>query len=443
LLLTILLIGFCLCQAQSQEYPGVVGTIGLDFLNKIKDSYFWGHLMSEVNNLQIDDMHEGKLKFHSIRLETSTPSSDNLQILFDAQNDGLRLIIRNLSAKMTGKWRFKKAFVKIKGHAEIKGEFDEIAITLGFKTQDKEGYKIPAVYAKAVNIEMDKHKWKGSFGHNVINEIGNLILKIFRGKGVKLIRNKVTHELQNKVPDLLNVEIKKAIEIEAPLAPWLSMNIATVSPIKVTADSLSLPLNGTIFIPGSSINTKHNVTDLKLNMTNSKNDVLLTVSNYVFYTFAESLNQYDFEYDLDSDGYQIHIMVPRNKDSISITNTEKGLHVVANGVCTLANLQTSFDVKISGDLSFNFTNGDKDHMFYLNPTIDKESLDISTSNVQFVRQKLGLRLLTPIFDPMIEYFLQKLELKTIPVKKVKDFPFVLNHSSTEFNPSFMSVSLDV
>ncbi|CAI2369588.1 unnamed protein product [Moneuplotes crassus] len=439
--LFLLLIAFCLCQDSNQQYPGIVASLGISFLNKVKDNYFT-RMMEDINNLQIEDSNEGKLRMHSMKMNIEIPSSENLQIFFDTQNDGLRFTISNLKAEVSGRWVFKKSFVKIKGHFNLRGIFDLVGVTFGFTTQEKDGYQIPAVYTKAVNIETDKHKWKGSFGNNAIEKVGNSIMKAFRNKGVKSIKKKLTDKLQNKVPTTINRGIKNSIQVEAPLESWIYMNIATVSPIKVNPDSLSVPLNGTVYIPGSNVNTKHKATEVMLNMSNSQNDVLVTASNYVFDTFTESLNQYDFDYSLNSNGYSINVFIPGNNNSISIKNTDKGLHFIAQGTCLMLQSRTSFDIKISGDLTFNFTKGDEQNMFYLHPIINKDSLDISTSNAHLVGQSLGLGILSPIFGPILEHFSLKLNPKPIPVKKIKDFPFTLSASSTEYTEAHMFARLD-
>ncbi|CAI2369674.1 unnamed protein product [Moneuplotes crassus] len=440
--MTFLLVGLCLCT--EPQPPGIVGTVGLDFLNRIKDIYF-SNIVRELNNMKIDEVNDRHYKLWNIDMTFYIPLPEDLILSIDAQNDGLRVQVRNML--ITGKlnWKVKLGkLIKIRGHADIKGVCDEISIVLGFTTQERDGYLIPAVFTKSVDVSLDKHKWHATTGNNVIQKVGNTIIKALRGPILKKVKqNCIIDSLNKDMPRIMNEEIRKSFEIEAPLTPWLNMNFALVSPIKASANSLILPINGTIYLPGSHLNFTHKPSEIMLNQKASESDVSLAVGDYVFSTFADSLNQFEFEYNIAADGYDIQIAIPGNSSSFSIVNTEKGLHVVAKGNCTVIQTGTSFDVDISGDLSFNFTNGDGDNMLYFNPIVDKNSLNISTSNVFLVREKLGLGMLSPLFGPIIGFFAKRLEFKSIPVKKIPNFPLVLNYSSTEFTPNYMAVRLDV
>lgn len=404
--------------------------------------------MAKLSNMRLPNVNEDKVDLWDIDLTITTPSPDNIQLLFDPTNDGLRLVIRDLSVR--GKFGWKVVPVKVSvvripvsGNAKIEGVFDEISIVLGFKTQGKGGYQVPAVYTKSTTVNFDKKKWRASVGNNVIEKIANKVINAFKGKGLRKMKTSINDALNQKVPNTINSQIMKSFEIEAPITPWLTMNVALVSPIRVNANSLIMPINGTIYPTGFALNTTYKPSEVMLSQANSENDVSLTVSDHVFNTFTDSMNQFDFEYKIASNGYNVRITIPGNKKSISIKPTDKGLHVVAKGTCTVIQSGTSFDVKISGDVSFNFTNGDDNNMFYFNPILDEKSIDISTSNIFLVRQKLGLGLLSPIFGPMVEYFAKNLKLDPVPIKKIPDFPLVLNYSNTEFNPNFMAVRLDV
>ena len=308
-----------------------MGAIKLSFLNKLKDENY-PKIVNEVNNIHISDINEGKLRVTDINLNINIPSPDSIVLSFDEANNGLKLVLSNISAEASCKWK-KKGVIKIKGKGHLKGTFDRIELVLGLGTQEKDGQLVPSVYAKSVKVDMDKHKWKGDFGHkNILSKIGNGLLNLFRGKGVKFIRKKITDQLNGKVPEMINKEIKKKFKVEGPISPQLSISTALTGPIVVNKDYLSVPIDGTVFVTEKGFKRPFNAGGIPLMPISNQSDIILTATDYSFKTLEDSLNQLEFEYETEYGGFKAMIVVGGKKDSFNITNISNGLHVTANAV---------------------------------------------------------------------------------------------------------------
>eukprot|EP00343_Euplotes_focardii_P005749 CAMPEP_0205808114 /NCGR_PEP_ID=MMETSP0205-20121125/11980_1 /ASSEMBLY_ACC=CAM_ASM_000278 /TAXON_ID=36767 /ORGANISM="Euplotes focardii, Strain TN1" /LENGTH=397 /DNA_ID=CAMNT_0053083293 /DNA_START=169 /DNA_END=1362 /DNA_ORIENTATION=+ len=393
--------------------------------------------------MTIPNMKEKKLRLENIHLQVNIPSSNNIELSFDESSNGLKVILRNISTNLSLKWK-KKILFKIKGKFHVKGEFDKIELILGFNTQIKDGFIIPSVYTKSASIDIDKHKWKADFGHkNIANEIGNVILRILRGKGIKLIKKECMKQLEKKIPNIINKGILKKYKTEGSLTPWLSLSLANTGPINVNKDYLALPIDGTIFLVEDGYNKTIKSSEIPLVPTTTNNDIVLVAGRYSFKTLETSMNKLDFEYYTKADKLDVRIFIPGNNKSYSITNTATGLHVKVKGTLTLVESRMSIDIEISANVTMSLSNGDENEMFYLNPEIVKNSINIKTSNVAFVKQKLGLSLLTPLFDPIIEYFTNKIKLKSVPVKKLDDSKLLckVKKNDVKFSPKYAQVEL--
>lgn len=439
LLLFLLLVTLSVCSV-TDESQGITATIGLDFINKVKDHYF-EKIMTEINNINLPDISEGSIKASNINFKLKLPSKDSIQVSFDSKNQGLKVSIKDLYAELHGKWRFKKSFLKLNGKFNVKGTFDEIAVTLGYGTQNKDGFLIPSIHTKSTTIKVQEKKWKIDVGKNILQKVVNQFIKLFKGKGIKSMKKELGKQLDNKVPSLLNEELRKAMPIEMPITDWMNINIATPKPIQVTENSLSVTVNGTVFAPGKSQNIPTPSFEPKLLGKAATSDIMVSAGNHVSASLANTINTKGFHYEIEEAGIKILIDVPQNEDRISLTNTDKGLHVVASALCTIVGANTTMNIDISADVSFNFTNGDDKNMLYVNPYLDKDSLEVKTSKTSFIADKISEGLMNPIFDYIIKYFVKHLKLDPVPVKKVDGFPFVLVHSSTEFSPEHILVGL--
>ena len=87
--------------------------------------------------------------------------------------------------------------------------------------------------------------------------------------------------------------------------------------------------------------------------------------------------------------------------------------------------------------------GDDKNMFYLNPTYDPSTLKIVTSYAGSIEERLKKRHLTVIFDTLAEFFIKKIKLDPIPVKKLDESKFIAktNNNSMIFSEKYTQMEL--
>ncbi|XP_027478711.2 bactericidal permeability-increasing protein isoform X1 [Zalophus californianus] len=227
--------------------PGVVARItqkGLDYacqqgvavlqkeLEKIKIPDFSG-------SFKIKHLGKGHYSFYSMVVRGFQLPSSQIRLV---PNKGLDVSIINANMKISGKWKARKKFIKVKGNFDL--SVTGISISAGLELGFDPASGLPTATCSSCSSHIDSVRVHISGG-----KIGWLI-QLFHKKIESSIRNTMTSKICQIVTSSVSSKLQsylKTLRVTTKIDKVAGINYSLVAPPTATADNLDGQLKGEFF----------------------------------------------------------------------------------------------------------------------------------------------------------------------------------------------------
>jgi len=407
------------------------------FLESIKQSYY-PDLVEKMNIIQVKDFMEGKYLMKELDMSLSMPHIDDIKLYFDQKNNGVTLDLENIDFELNGKVKFSVFFIKLRTSFELKGTFSKISTTFAIEKQPKNDSYIPAVDIKKISTSIRKDSWELSHRRKIYRFFLRPLKPIIREVGMPIFEDAVKGQIRKLAPNFINKEIYKSVEILAELDPWLLINVGFVGEVKITEDTLYLPIDGTIVTPKQPSNDSHEAPKLPLKKRDPDESISIIGGEFLLNTLADALSLYSYDFDLEIDKYEVILHIPKRQSAINITNSQDGIHFLAKGYTTINNTNIAINSTVEGNLKFYFKDGDDNHLVYLVARLDRESFKVKTYGWELIGEEEAMDWVDQIFGPITYVSDEKVDLAPHPIERDMFVKLLAKYNGGEYTPNYMS-----
>ncbi|KAF5917555.1 hypothetical protein HPG69_017447 [Diceros bicornis minor] len=227
--------------------PGIVARItqkGLDYASQQGVAV----LKKELEKIQIPDqsgsfkikiLGKGHYSFYSMDVRGFQIPTSQIKLL---PNEGLSLSIRNANAKISGKWKARKSFIKTSGNFELSLEGVSISVGLKLGLDPASGHMTASSSSCNNHIDRVHLRMSGS-------SLGWLI-KLFHKNIESSLRNSMTNKICKVVTRTVSSKLQpylQTLPVTAKIDKVAGIDYSLVAPPKATAESLDGQLKGEFF----------------------------------------------------------------------------------------------------------------------------------------------------------------------------------------------------
>ena len=421
----------CLCFA---ENPGLVATVRLPIVEKVRDRYFES-VFGSFGHMNLPDISEGDIKVSNIRVDMSNSSPQNLKVTFIPEKNAIGVEIDQTDLKVNVDYHYKKLIVSVNGDAQITGTIGGIGMSLALSSLGESSYFIPQVSTEDFFLNMDTGAFKLDIHCNYCpGEVEKLIASFLKDKLI----NEVKSQIQSQVPSQVNSIGNEMLKTNFPRAFTLynDINIATAltGDILVKQDHLEVPLDATMFLSSKGYSRSSSTPDMPRYNPLDPGEIMMFFNPYLVSTLADTLNQGVQSYSLSIMGIDYSVALDPAAGQTSLGLEEGDFSITATPTVTATKFGLGIQIGATAKLNPQITNGDAQNMFFVTPSI--KGLSLNSLKVFYKDTPYDLSFALDYLNEVIQGLLNVFVIPTIPVAKLEILPLHVTNTELDFHKDY-------
>ena len=418
------------------ENPGLVGGLKQPIVNKIKEKYF-DTFMEGFRNIDIDEIKEGDLKVSGIEVEVVNEDHNNVQVTFNAEKNGVNVVVDNTSIKVHCNWKYKKLILEVSGVGDIEGPISHLSMMIGFENQEKDGMLIPKINIQDFDMGINSGDWHFHFDCSACPPgIADLLLDLFKSDLIKKIKDEAKSVVDNKVGDIVNEALMEQYPLQTAATDEISVSLATTGPVTVTEDFLHVPLDSTVFLTSQGYNRPFDAPVIPTEDPDNPGEIQLFASTYLYETFEQSINQVPMEFTTSIMGFQAIFKINGTACPFELKTQDKNLHAAFGGALSIPSLNIDVILAAEANIDFFFDNGDSTNMIYIDPDINTNSLKFTKLKMTIYGYTIDLTAFKILINVFIKGFINFYALQPIAIAKLEALPLTSTAAEVDFYENY-------
>lgn len=383
--------------------------------------------------INIPDLSVGDLKITGIMVQVSNDNPNNVHIGFDQPRNGLDVSVDNTNIKVHVNWRYEISFIKISGTGDISGPVRNVHMTIGFETQPKGNFMIPKINVQNYDIDFDKggfdfkFDWGGCPG-----DVISFILNALRGPLLDKVRDESRGIVSSQVANVVNNFFQMGYPVSVAVNDYFSIATSTVGALNVKSDYLSVPIDATVFLTKEGYNRQGDGELFPSEDPTNPGEIQLFVGQYTFRWLENSINKIPVHYETSIYGLGIQVDIDGSKYPLKFSTKDGNLHVEFGSKISIPSISLFIDIVGGADFTFAFKNGDSTNMIYVDPDVNRQTLQLSTLKLSLFGWNFDLSAAGPWIVWIVEQFIDRIILPVIPIPKQSALPLTATAAVLKF-----------
>jgi hypothetical protein len=306
-------------------------------------------------------------------------------------------------------------------------------MNIGLETQEKDGFLIPKVNIQDFDISFDAGSFSFDFDCSACpGDLANLLLELFKGPLLDEIRNQAKNVVNSEVVGKVNEILREEFPVSVVLSDGLSMSSATTGPVKIKTDYLNVPIDATIFLTNEGYNRPFDAPEIPTEDPDHPGEILLFISEYVYQTATKSANMIPMTFQHSVLGFDTTIEIDGTKVPIKLDTRDGHLHVLGGAIVSVPFFRTVIEIGASADIDLTFRAGDSDHMFFVNPGINRSSMKFTDLKLKIFGIPLNFNLFNPIINFFVTLILDWVAFPEFAIPKLDLMPITATTAKVDF-----------
>lgn len=398
--------------------------------------------MENFPQVDLNDITSGNIQLTGISVKVTNANHENVQVAFNEEKNALGVVASNTNLTIHCNWRYTVNKNIITGTADITGTISKVGMNLGFETQQRNSSLVPKVNIKDFDFTFDMATFKYDFDCSICSEaVINVIIASFKGPLLNSVSNEARNVINREVISAANTMMLENYPSTIQLNANMSISTTTTGPLIVKGDYLGAPIDGTVYLTAQGYKRPSDAPEMTIKDNCPPGEVCLFVNKYPFQTTAKSMNQYPLEFGSSFFGLTYYIDIDGSKVPFSFDLRDDKLYFSGGATVSIPSLFTLIEVQGTSLIDFSFLSGDRTNMVYVSPIIDRNSLNLTTLNVNFLGFRINYSILGSFVNFLVKYLLNTLVFPSIAIPKISVMPLTATSGQTRFNETYAQAGI--